>query len=181
MLALIDFDEMRAVLNLEKPDLADYPSLEAIVASVYAAIESHTGRTLERASRTEYVDVDGRIVPLKALPVQSVSLVMFDGADMTADLVVSRRDGLRIRYPLTGEVAVTYTGGLSLADVQNASEVAALKRAMTLQVLHEFQRKDHIGAESVSNEGGFTRWPQMGLLDEVKRLLAPIRNPTVMI
>lgn len=174
MLDLVDFEELRAVLRLQKEDLEDYPDLAAIISSVYAAIESHTGRTLEySATHAETVWIDGRLVPLKALPVSALTAAVIDGLEMRS-LASIRQDGIEFLAPLRGQVAVTYAGGYLFAP-------DALKRAATLQVLHEYQRKDKIGAESVSNEGGFTRWPQMGLLDEVKRLLAPFVHPARLI
>lgn len=168
MLPLTDFDELRALLRLQKDDIEDYPDLAAIIRSVYAAMESYTGRAFERMRRTERVMMTGgQIVTLRALPVAAVTSVTFGGTSLAYTV---QSDGLRLGARASGEVAVIYTGGYAEAPED-------LRRAATLQVLHEYQRKDHIGAESVSNEGGFTRWPQLGLLDEVKRLLAPYVHP----
>lgn len=180
MLPLTNFDELRELLHLEKDDIEDYPSLAAVIESVYAAIEIYTGRTLERGDHVEDAHIDGCLVPLRALPVESVESVTLDGADVTSAATI-RRDGLALSGGYAGDVVVTYTGGLSASNPRHRRDIAALRRAATLQVLHEWQRKDHIGAESVSNEGGFTRWPQLGLLDEVKRTLNPLRNPAALI
>jgi len=174
MLELVDFEELRAVLRLQKEDLEDYPDLAAIISSVYAAIESHTWRTLEYSDEhVETIWFDGRIVSLKALPIIDLASVVLDGMEVQS-LAKIRQDGIEFLSPMRGRAEVTYEGGYETAP-------PALKRAATLQVLHEFQRKDKVGAESVSNEGGFTRWPQMGLLDEVKRLLAPFVHPARLI
>lgn len=181
MLALTDFDELKSLLGLERDDIEDYPALSAIIASVYAAIETYTGRELEYKVRTEYPQADGTLVALRALPVESIASVTADGIVITADVTARRNDGMQTGRMYSGELVVTYTGGLAANKPQHASTLAALKRAATLQVMHEFQRKDHVGAESVSNEGGFTRWPQLGLLDEVKRMLNPLRHPAGLI
>lgn len=173
MLDMTDFDELSAMLGLEKPDLDDYPALAAITYSVTAAIESFTGRDLQRLRRTERVQCDGRIVSLRALPVEEVHGIT-DAAGRSLSWAEIREFDLRLVAEHRGIVEVDYTGGYRAPP-------PALQRAATLQVLHEFQRKDHIGAESVSNEGGFTRWPQLGLLDEVKRMLAPFVHPARMI
>ncbi|MDY0071822.1 MAG: hypothetical protein RBR77_04150 [Thauera sp.] len=168
MLPLIDFDEMAAIMGLEKTDISDYPALEALQRSVYAALEEHTGRTFERGEYSESVYVDGHIVSLPALPVVSVKTVQSAaGVDLPFEIMP---DGIRLRGWHRGYVSVTYTGGFDRAPEN-------LRRAALLQTMHEFQRKDHIGAESVSTDGGFARWPQLKLLDEVKACVSRLVHP----
>jgi hypothetical protein len=170
MLALVKFDELKALLGLDKASLDDYPDLKLIVSSVYAAIESYLGRTLEQDTYTEVVPINGSLIPLMAVPLVSVSaVIMASGFDMTSSSSI-RHDGIELLGSIKGEVQVTYVGGLEDAP-------AGIKRAATLQIQHEYQRKDHIGATNVSNEGGSTFWPELGLLKEVKRMLDPFVHP----
>jgi hypothetical protein len=52
-----------------------------------------------------------------------------------------------------------------------------MNRAALLQVAHEFQRKERIGSDSISTEGGTVTYPQLGLLAEVKKRLNQYIHP----
>lgn len=170
MLKLVKFEELASLLDLQKPSIDSYPALQLILTSVYSAIESFCGRNLESAEYTEQVYVSGRLVPVRALPIASVSSCTDeDGVNYAADVRIRPH---YIQLPVTyhGNVIVTYVGGMADAP-------ADLRRAALLQVAHEWQRKDTVGATFVSTDGGSTTWPQLGLLDEVKRLLSPYVHP----
>ena len=170
MLKLVKFEELAGMLSLTKPSIDDYPTLKLLVASVYSAIEEYVGRNLERAQYSETVYVDGRMVPVRAFPIASVSSVVGeDGEDLSANL--RHRDGyLLLSASYRGRVTATYTGGLTDVPPQ-------LRRAALLQISHEWQRKEQVGATSVTTEGGSTYWPQLGLLKEVERLCDSLRHP----
>jgi hypothetical protein len=170
MLALAKFDELKTLLGLDKDSFDDYPDLKLLVSSVYSAIEQYLGRTLELGTYTEIVPIHGSLVPLPAVPLSSIgSVVTATGMDLTGGASI-RHDGIALSGTIYGEVQVTYTGGLEAAT-------PPLKRAALLQIQHEYQRKDHVGATTVSNEGGSTYWPELGLLKEVKRMLDPMMHP----
>jgi hypothetical protein len=170
MLALVKFDELKALLGLDRDTLDDYPDLKLIVSSVYAAIESYLGRTLEQDTHTEVVPINGCLVPLMAVPVVSItSATTAFGMDLTSGASI-RHDGIELSGRVRGEIQVTYVGGLEEVPV-------GMRRAAILQIQHEYQRKDHVGATNVSNEGGSTFWPELGLLKEVKRMLDPFVHP----
>lgn len=174
MLALVKFDELKALLGLEQSSLDAYPDLKLLISSVYAAIESYLGRTLEQNTYTERVPINGSLVPLTAVPVASItSVTTATGYDMTAGASI-RHDGVALSGFVKGEVEVVYVGGLEETP-------PPLKRAAQLQIQHEWQRKAHVGATSVSNEGGSTFWPELGLLKEVQRMLDPLVHPARLI
>lgn len=164
MLQLVKFTELATLLDLSKPSLDDYPSLKLLISSVYAAFESYTGRYLESSQYTETVDPDGRLVPLRALPIAAVSSVTIEGDTLTTLDYSIRADGLRLAGAYDARVVVVYTGGYEEAPND-------IRRAALLQIAHEWQRKETIGATNVSTEGGNTSWPELGLLKEVRRLL----------
>jgi len=71
-------------------------------------------------------------------------------------------------------MVVVYTGGITEAT-------NSMNRAALLQTAYEFQAKDHIGASSVSAEGGSVQRPELGLLKEVKRILSKDKHPLMVI
>ena len=169
MLELTTFEKLAASLNLTKT-ADEYPALTDLQESIYAAFESYLGRRLEldEYEATGYL-YDERTFSLAASPVQSVSSVVVNGVDYTADVTL-RIDHILFPSRMTGAIAVTYEGGLEDAP-------DALKRAAFMQTVHEWQRKDNLGANSVTTDGGYVSWPEMGLLKEVKRLLDPFTHP----
>ena len=72
-------------------------------------------------------------------------------------------------------VSVVYTGGYANDEVPEG-----LNRASLLQTVYEFQGRDHLGAESVSSDGGVVQRPELGLLKIVKGLLDNYKHPTKM-
>lgn len=170
MLKLVKFEDIAAVLGLEKTGFDDYPGMKQLVALVYSAIESYTMRTLELGQQTEEVQCDGYLVALRALPIESITSVSVDGVAVDATACVRRADGIKLPGPASGLVSVVYRGGLGSAPDQ-------LKRAALMQVLHEWARKDQLGARSTSSEGGFISWPEVMLLEEARRVLNQFVHP----
>jgi hypothetical protein len=166
MLALVKFSDLKWMLSLEGESIDTYPSLKVLQDSVYAAIESYTGRFLERDTYTEEVQMNGRLLPLRALPIVALTSITHDGA--VVDVAGCTRDsfGVSLPYPARGLISAVYTGGLEEAPIE-------IRRAALLQTLHEWQRRDNIGATNVSTEGGMTTWPELTLLKEVRRMLDP--------
>lgn len=166
MALLTDFATLKQVLDLEKTE-ADYPQLTFVMNSVDAAIQSYLLRELEAAEYVEkkYLAEDQRMTALKALPVESVeSVINSDDETIDPSLYKIMPYGLLFKTRIDGYLTVTYTGG--------EDEIHRdIKRAAELQAAYEYQNIDHIGAESVSNEGGSVQRPALGLLKEVKRML----------
>lgn len=174
MLDLAPFAALKEALGLAKDDPEEYPQLAVIKASVYAALESYCGRSFESDERDETHYLSGeRTIPVRALPVTAIASVVVAGTDYTADCE-DAADGIRLPCIMSGKAVVTYEGGLE--DVP-----AALSRAALLQTVHEFQRKDAMGASNVSTEGGSVSWPELGLLKEVKRMLDSYTHPAKLI
>lgn len=171
MLTLVKFEDLASMLDLTKDSIDEYPSLKVLVSSVYVAIESYLSRTLEFDTYTESVDVRNRLIPLKAFPISNVVTVVIQ-SDSTnyAESCTKKYAHIMLPKEVEAYVTVVYSGGYEEAP-------DPIKRAALLQVLHEWQRKDQIGAENVTNDGGSVIWPELGLLKEVRRLLDPFVHP----
>lgn len=167
MLTLVKFEDLKSMLSLEGASMDDYPSLKLIAESVYAAIETYVGRYLERDVYTETVPIDGKLIPLRALPIASITSIVVDDLVVDVAQCTRRKYDVELPFHASGEATVVYDGGLEEAT-------GDLKRAALLQTLHEWARRDTIGATNVSTEGGMTSWPELGLLKEVRRVLDPL-------
>lgn len=172
---LISYDELQSILHLEQ-DEDSYTDLVTISSSVTTAIESYLKRILALSTYTDrcYLSNTG-MVGLKALPVASVSSVTstINGITSTISDYNITPYGIELSTSQSsGYVDVTYTGGYDEDDVPED-----ISRAALLQIAYEYQNHDHIGAESVTNEGGFVQRPALGLLKEVKRLLNAHKHP----
>lgn len=176
---LVSYADLKSFLGLEGETVADYPALSLIQTSVTAAIESYLGRNLTYSSYeiTQQVWSITSMIRLSALPIDSIDKVAITRDGETASLTSSDYDvtdyGLYLYTPVArGSVSIEYDGGYTAATLP-----AAISRAALLQVALEFQTKDHVGASTVSTEGGMTQRPQLGLLKEVQRLLNSYRHP----
>lgn len=181
MITLVQFEDVSNYLGLARSE-SSHPQLAIIAPSVTTAIENYIGRKLESEERTEVIHIgssETRFIDLKALPVtEVVSVVVTElGEDETLveneDFIVSN-GGIELLYTRLKrcKVTVVYTGGYVEDDVPEDFHRAAL-----LQTIHEYQTKDHVGADSVSSEGGSIQRPGVVLLPEVKRLLDEHKHP----
>ena len=177
-LDLIDFDELKALLGFGKGE-SDYPALETLEKRVTAAVQSYMRRELEQKERTEEIMMvePSSMLSLKALPVSSVSSVSLnyfgDVTTYSADERMAVSYGLLMSLSIgPGVVTVVYTGGY-----RNNAIPDGIRQAATIQLAYEYQNKDHIGAETVSTEGGTKSTPPLQLLREVKRMLDSHRHP----
>jgi hypothetical protein len=84
--------------------------------------------------------------------------------EMTSALL--HNTGLQNYYMAT----VTYTGGYETIP-------ADIAKATAMQLIYEYKRLPDIGANNISGEGGSISYPELGLMDEVKRLLSPYIHP----
>lgn len=175
-LTLVPWDKIHALLDLQGSGFNDYPALEWIANGIRAEFESHLGRRLEEDTRTETVRLPAEAtaqVPLSAIPVTGLTSVQVDGEDQDLDQVGIAPYGIRLQGRRAAvPVTVEYTGGWTDDTVP-----PELVRAAVYQAAHEFQRKDHVGAEAVETEGGTVQRPEFGLLDHVRRQIEPHRHP----
>ena len=179
---LVTYADIKNFLGLEQASIDSYPALGVIRESVTSAIEEYLGRDLESKERSETIRIHAptstAMIHLRAIPISSVSSVsvtiLGDSESYTEDDDYEITGyGLRLFSKVNhAKVAVTYTGGYADDDVPEA-----ISRAALLQVVHEFQSKDQLGAESVSTEGGTVSRPPLGLLKEVTRMLNKYVHP----
>jgi len=173
---LVTYTELRGVLELKSPTIQEYKPLQVLKASVEKAIENFIGRELESKARTEVVHLSPmgtKMVPLKGLPIASVATVTVTDAYGNIETLTEQTDfsiaafGLRIFSKIKdAQVSVTYTGGYAQADLP-----AAISRAALMQTVYEYKKAPHLGAETVTTEGGTIAYPELGLLKHVKELL----------
>ncbi len=180
-LELVTYADMKKLLELQDAAITDYPPLEVINDTMINSFEVATGRKLNNESRTEVVFINNfytarlmlRAIPITAMT--SVTVTMYGVSESwteNSDYEVTEY-GLRLWARLkNAKVTVVYTGGLSAV-----TEEPNMNRAALYQLAYEFQSKDQIGAESVSNEGGSVQRPALTLLPETKRLLVPSLHP----
>lgn len=177
---LVSYDQLKAILKLDGATIADYPPLGIIRDSVSVRIEQFLGRVLAEQTLTEIISLEDstRMINLSALPISSVTSAQFDdGFGNTTDLTwksdfrVSNNYGLHTFMPWSnGDLSVTYTGGYATIPED-------ITRAALQQTVYEYENRDHMGAYSVSTDGGTVSVPELGLLKEVKANLMNYRHP----
>ena len=85
-LTLVSFDTLESVLGLKGAVVSNYPDLTVFINSVYYGIEGFLGRELESMERTETMRIrKSRIIPLKGLPISSISSITEDGDSISSD------------------------------------------------------------------------------------------------
>lgn len=176
MFELVPFESLKDLQDLNQEKLSDYPGLQVIKQSVFSAIESELGRSLEQKERVEEIDTGvypTRYVFLTGLPVVSVSEVLVDDEVLDPEYYRITKSGLRLSTQITEAfVQVTYTGGY-----ENDAIPANLTRAALMQTTYEFQNKENIGASSVTTEGGTVNTPALQLLPMVIDILDEFKHP----
>jgi hypothetical protein len=175
--ALIDYDDLKAVLSLDENSEAAYPQLEYLMTVTESAIESFCSRSFSYSTNiTDTIQVGSptRIITLDRPPIVSLSSVTVDGESVSSDSYRLFGDwGLKWSYAINDvDVVVTYVGGY-----KKTTAPADLKKALVIQVAYEYQNIDNIGASSVRTEGGTIERPPLQLLPEVQRLLGKYRHP----
>ncbi len=180
-LELVTFEELSALLALEREPIYEYPALGVIKDSMISAFEEHLGRFLNNEERTETQHIGnlGRSkIKLPAIPITAVSSVTVTAGgtsqsyDETTHYDITGW-GLQILFTLKRcKIVVVYTGGLTAVTQEQR-----LNRAALYQTSYEFQSKAQIGAETVSTEGGSVTRPALQLLDETKRMIKRSIHP----
>ena len=176
---LVTYAALKALMTLEKAAITDYPALDELRDSVTSAIEEELDRLLESKERTETIYIGAfsqSMLRLPAVPISSISSVTVTSGT-TSDTYDENDEyeitdyGIRLLSSISNvKIVIVYTGGISTVP-------DAIARAALLQTAYEFQAKDHIGAESVSTDGGNVSRPALGLLKEVKRMLVKYKHP----
>lgn len=168
---ILNYDDIKSLLHLVK-DEADYPELTLLENSVIAAIQSYLGRILKKGSYEQVFHTYFSNIALDALPVDSItSIITESGISIPTGSYRIIQNGVRIDevYVMDESITIKYIGGYSKMPDD-------IYRAILLQTAYEFQNHDHIGASSVSNEGGTVQIPALGLIPEVVRLIKNHKN-----
>ncbi len=171
------FAKLKSLLVLEKAAITDYPQLGEIVNRVKVAFEIYLGAKLDLATyvHSQFQQTATRYIYLPALPIVSVASVVLDSLAQTDYKITAFGVVLPAAIQETS-VTVTFSGGYDSTSYPPAIEKAALT-----QTVYEFKNVNNMGSTSVSTEGGSVTYPELGLLTEVKRMLAPFRNASVMV
>lgn len=169
---LVSFDDLKTFLGLEKNE-SDYPDLTLIQESVVDMFEEHTQRIFEQDTYTRTYDIHSlntQMIGLEALPILSITSITVEGTILDTTSYKITDYGVRLDNKVqNSQVIITYIGGLD--DVPKP-----ITRAALLQTVFEYQNKNSIGLEIVTNDGGSITKPELGMLREVKRLLRNHRH-----
>lgn len=193
-------DKLTAIIGLDK-DADAYAPLEVLQDGIQATFEAYLNRELELKNRIQKVFFRGTMIPLKALPIRTVTSVtltahagVIQGLGYVQDLVLNPNDymitpyGIKlVSYKANGNAyaTVNYTGGVSstingyaiVTDAEDESLVLALENSALQQIKYEWVRKESQGATIISTDGGTTRFPELDLLKTVKSMLGQHRHP----
>lgn len=171
---LVTFDELKAFLALGGVE-GDYTDLSWIKDSVVGLFEDYTQRTFASDDYTEeqyFGDYKIAMIPLRAVPVASVTSVLIDDVETTDYKITGY--GIKLGYTVSDvNVKVIYTGGLT--SVPNM-----LNRAALMQTVFEYRNKASIGQPTYITDGG-SIVRETGMLKEVELLLKSVVHPLSLI
>ena len=180
MVDLVDPTTVQDFLKLEKTfNATNYPQLQVIFDLMQGSFETELQRNLDVETYTEdfFVTFETKMIPLRALPVISITSVTHTVGSTTT--TIEAADYFIMNYGIEivpqvnrGKVTVVYSGGLEADEIPSAMQKAAL-----LQIAHENNSKNHVGVEVINSESGSIVVPELQLLKEVRRLLAPHKHP----
>lgn len=185
-------DELKRLLNIT---VTTWDTLLAELSEQVAGqIETILKRKLEDSGSavTEYASPTGRqqIITVKRYPIVSITSIHEDylreygsaTVVSTSDYFTDPERGLIYRknrpwYGGSRVVKVIYRGGYTAASGVLQGIPEEWKRAAKMQVAHEWQRRESIGATSQTYAGGgSTSLPETGLLKGVLEILEPWRR-----
>ncbi|MFA5187039.1 MAG: hypothetical protein WC551_11205 [Patescibacteria group bacterium] len=182
-------------LGLNSTDTQHDDVIDQILAGFSARADSHTGRTLTApaAAVTEYYTGLCHLLHLRRYPIISITSVKESWTNDFTNDVTELVEGTDFRQASGGangiiqklygifaaafeSVQVVYRGGFAAPDaVLTAGETALpadLREAAIMQCSFVFKRRDDIGLEGVSFDGGsFSKFSAMKLLPEVAAVL----------
>lgn len=176
---LAPFADTKALLRLSGTSYAEYPGLQVLEQQLIGTLETFLGRSLARAVRTEVTQVAAspvRMVLVRGLPVITVTSVMIGTLTVSSSNYTILPWAIHLPEAVTNNyITVVYDGGY-----EDASLPSAIRKAAVLQLVHEYNRLPTVGASDVRTDGGSIKYPELGLLSEVRRLLGPYKHPARM-
>jgi hypothetical protein len=153
----------------------DFPEIKIMVNELQYAFEEFCYRkiaTVDLIKETFYITNGDSFLALDALPIKKVNEVKIDGKILSPSVIKTSGGGIYIPKNNTNQdqrVDVKYFGGFEEMP-------PAILRAARIQMIYEYERRNYLGAQSVSSEGTTVSYPEFGLLKEVKRLLQNYKN-----
>ncbi len=170
MATIVDFDDLKVMLELDKASFTDYPDLELMADEIHSALEAYTGRKLDVISKkteTGFTVGKEKTITITNLPITSVESVIVDGTTLTVTTDYKINDyGLALTIAREGTWTVVTKGGFKPIPDE-------IYRAELSQIVYEFQNKNNLAVTTFTNDGGSTQLPGFVLLTHVKQLLAP--------
>jgi len=173
MPTILDFSDIKNMLELENTSFSDYPDLELMADNVHAALENYCGRMLDfKQKKTETGFIrDATYIDLTSLPLNSITSLVVGDDTLTSDDYTVTDYEIMFNKSFTNKIyTLVCKGGWSEIPED-------VYRAELSQVVYEYQQKNNIGTTNFSNDGGTTTSPGFRLLPEVKRLLNPYTHP----
>jgi len=169
---------IETIVDRVNPVLARYLGWPLMNSGVYS-LSSGTYVVYLTGDNTKRLDLP--VIPTTAISsiYDDPDLSYDDSADLIASsdytlygnegLVMLKHDSTHGHWTKTPRaIKVTMTAGFSSVPQE-------IKQAVGLQVAHIWQARDHVGRNKVSQGGGSIEVASLGLLPEVKELVAPWR------
>lgn len=180
---LTTFADIKALADLSKSLITDYPSIGVLKPAVEGAIidycQAEFDATVSPRTETFFTgSTPTAMIPFRALPVGTITSVTVTtlGEDTSltenTDYEVTAYGIRTFTNYQNAKFTLVYVGGYAEGSVP-----AGLSSAALIQTAYEYQNHNHIGAETVSTEGGTVRRPALQLLPEVVRRLQPYVHP----
>lgn len=192
MMDLTTIARMNAVIA-PAATLSGQPSqtlVSQLITSVSYLVQQYLDRQVQSGSQTQYFDVDDgdQVFQLNAYPVSAVASVYYDyqQAWATATLLQSTTyasplydpTGRMIFYSpfqpgrkLFNALKVSYTGGMAADTTSFVTAYPDVTQAVELQVAFLYQRRNDLGVQSISGDGGSVSMAPMELLPMVRTIL----------
>ncbi len=112
MTTIVNFSDIKRLLDLEKDTLTDYPDLETLADSVHDSLENYVGRSLSLVTKSveEGINVEcSDLIDLKNLPLKSVSYIKINDVLYTG-AYLSTGYGIKVATEFTGSWEVSLKG-----------------------------------------------------------------------
>lgn len=166
-------NNINSLLHLNLANYADDPALSFLASRVDSAINEYCGVDFDYGNSVELYTIHTNLIALRKLPIDVINSVTIDGELITSDYYQKLSKGILLTTGAFKKaeslIEIDYSGGYDPIPV-------VIDHAATLQLAYEYQRHGHIGATSVSNDGGSTQYPELKLLRGTKSLLNRFRN-----
>ena len=169
MTTIVDFDDLKSVLDLEKTSFDDYPDLELIADRVHADLESYVGRklnTVGRKTESGFILDGAKKIDLTNLPVTEILSVEIDGNLLTSSNYKIGPYGIILLGAYDDNYTVTTKGGFKTIPDQ-------VYNAELTQIVYEYQNINNLAVKTFSNDAGSTTTPGFVILTHVMEMLQP--------